>query len=127
VAREPGRPAREAASAPPSLVEVLRLIGAEFRMLGAPLLAAGLCQVPPGALAAWLPTYASTRFGMTVEATGYLFGPLTLAATALGVIVVPAVADRLVRRGRIDGVAMTGGFVRLRAAQLLSPQACLRR
>jgi MFS family permease len=59
-------------------------------------------------IAAWLPTFLVRTYGWPVARAGVVQGALTMSVGVLGVVTGGRVADRLVRRGTIDGPLRVG-------------------
>jgi MFS family permease len=59
-------------------------------------------------IAAWLPTFLVRTYGWPVARAGIVQGTLTMTVGVLGVVTGGRVADRLVRRGVVDGPLRVG-------------------
>jgi MFS family permease len=59
-------------------------------------------------IAAWLPTFLVRTYGWPVARAGVVQGALTMSVGVLGVVTGGRVADRLVRRGAVDGPLRVG-------------------
>jgi MFS family permease len=59
-------------------------------------------------IAAWLPTFLVRTYGWPIARAGIVQGTLTMTVGVLGVVTGGRVADRLVRRGLVDGPLRVG-------------------
>jgi len=122
---EGGAPAAQASWG--ALWAYVRAHAAAFAALAAGF---GLSATVNYGIAAWLATFLVRTYGWPIARAGIVQGALTMTVGVLGVVAGGRVADRLVRRGRVDGplrVGIMGAFGMLVAAGLypLMPTAAL--
>jgi MFS family permease len=87
------------------LWEYVRANSAAFAALSAGF---GLSATVNYGIAAWLATFLVRTYGWPIARAGLAQGVLTMTVGVLGVVVGGRVADRLVRRGRVDGPLRVG-------------------
>lgn len=67
----------------------------------------GLAAMITFGSASWFPTFLVRAYGETAQAAGYAFGGAAMLGAVSGSFVMPLVADRLVKLGRLDGIVLT--------------------
>jgi MFS family permease len=112
------------------LAALWRYVRANARTFTAQSIGFGLSATVNYGIAAWLATFLVRTYGWPIARAGIVQGGLTMTVGVLGVVAGGRVADRLVRRGIVDGplrVGIAGALGMLVSAGLypLMPTAAL--
>ncbi|MFN2565712.1 MAG: MFS transporter [Gemmatimonadaceae bacterium] len=107
--REPvrrGRAALSSAGTPP--IALSRYVLANAATFSTQSLGFAFSATVNYGIAAWLPTFLVRTYGWPIARAGIVQGVLTMTVGVLGVVTGGRVADRLVRRGTVDGPLRVG-------------------
>jgi MFS family permease len=106
--REPARHGAIAGAGPASVAALWRHVRANAATFTTQSLGFALSATVNYGIAAWLPTFLVRTYGWPVARAGIVQGTLTMTVGVLGVVSGGRVADRLVRRGVVDGPLRVG-------------------
>lgn len=84
----------------------VRFFMSRGRLFGGLFIGASFITVIIFAYGAWAPEFLHRTFGWSVEKAGLTYGATGVVASALGTLFFTRLADRLVRRGRRDGLVL---------------------
>lgn len=100
--KEPSR--KEVTRANSSFGDTLAFLKTRFGALGSVIFANSLVALINYSISAWLPSYFVRVYGWTAGSIAAAYGIILLTAGCAGVLVGGWLADRLVTRGRADGI-----------------------
>ena len=128
--REPVRRGVTAGARPAAATALWRQVRANVRTFTTLSLGFALSASVNYGIAAWLPTFLVRTYSWPVARAGVVQGSLTMTIGVLGVVTGGRIADRLVRRGIVDGPIRVGiiaslGMLVFAAAYPLMPTAAL--
>jgi MFS family permease len=106
--REPSRSGTAAGARPMPLTALGRYVRANAATFTTQSLGFALSATVNYGIAAWLPTFLVRTYGWPIARAGVVQGTLTMTVGVLGVVTGGRVADRLVRRGVVDGPLRVG-------------------
>jgi MFS family permease len=106
--REPARHGITDGARPLPLAALLRHVRANAATFTTLSLGFAVSATVNYGIAAWLPTFLIRTYGWSVARAGIVQGTLTMTVGVIGVVSGGRVADRLVRRGVIDGPLRVG-------------------
>jgi MFS family permease len=106
--REPVRRGMAQGSSPFPLSALWRYVRANATTFSTLSLGFALSATVNYGIAAWLPTFLVRTYGWPIARAGIVQGTLTMTVGVLGVVTGGRVADRLVRRGVVDGPLRVG-------------------
>ena len=88
----------------PSLRQVMGVLQAQPRLYIGMLVGGGLLAIVTSSLPAWVPSLLIRNHGFSIAQAGAAYGLIGVAASALGTILIPRIADAWMRRGRADAL-----------------------
>lgn len=106
--REPARRGATPGARPVPVSTLVRYVRANAATFTTQSLGFALSATVNYGIAAWLPTFLVRTYGWPIARAGIVQGTLTMTVGVLGVVTGGRVADRLVRRGIIDGPLRVG-------------------